>query len=184
MPHGASSHEWTYASIPRRFLAFGADYLIIALYLTILTLIRLFLIPDEALQPSLGGPAIGQPLVFLLLTLPVLLYFTFMESSSRRGTIGKRILHLTVVTVDHSRLTRSRALARAVLKFLPWELSHSCLWRIPGWPLSPQEPSWIVYAGFALVWALIIAYILNAAFSTRRQMLYDRLLRCVVIRST
>ena len=64
---------------------------------------------------------------------------------------------------------------------LAWELSHTCLWRIPGWPLEPQEPSWLVYAGFALVWVLVAAYILSALKSDRRQMLYDRLSGCVVV---
>lgn len=173
----------SYASIPRRLLAFGADYVIIASYLAVLTLLGTFLRQANVMQSLFAGPTIGQVSTFLLVTLPVILYFTLMESSSWRGTLGKRTLGLAVVTVDDARLSPSRALGRAVLKFLPWELSHGCLWRIPGWPLSPDEPPRFVYAGFVLVWVMVGAYVLSALMSNRRQTLYDRLSRCFVVRA-
>lgn len=171
----------SYASIPRRFLAFGVDYVVIAVYLALLTFVTAFLVPAGIVQPLFAGPAIGQISAFLLVTLPVVLYFALFESSSRCATPGKRALGLAVRTAGFTRPTRSRALGRAALKFLPWELSHTCLWRIPGWPLEPQEPSWLVYAGFALVWVLVVVYILSALKSDRRQTLYDRLSGCVVV---
>jgi uncharacterized RDD family membrane protein YckC len=173
-----------YAEIQRRLLAFGIDYCVIASYPAALTAISAFLIPAGALRPLFSGPTVGQASAFFLVTLPVVSYFALMESSSLKGTLGKRILGLAVVTADGARLTRRRALGRAALKFLPWELSHTCLWRIPGWPNSPQEPPWPVYAGFGLVWSLIGVYVLSAILSNRRQALYDRISRCVVIRET
>lgn len=172
----------SYASIFRRLLAFSADYVVIAVYLALLTLLRFYLVPTKVTQFLFAGPTIGQVSAFLLVTLPVILYFTLTESSPWCATPGKRVLGLAVQSTDFTRLTRSRALGRTVLKLLPWELSHTCLWRIPGWPREPQAPSWLVYAGFALVWMLIAAYILGALTSNRRQTLYDRLSGCVVVR--
>jgi uncharacterized RDD family membrane protein YckC len=173
----------TFASIPRRFLAFTIDYIIISSYLAVLILISVLVMHDALAQTLFADPVTGQVSGFFFVTLPVILYFSLMESSSWRATPGKRILGLTVVTDSDTRLTRARAFARSVIKFLPWELSHSCLWRIPGWPRTPHEPPWIVYVGFALVWGLLGAYILNAVFSSRHQTLYDRLLCCIVIRT-
>jgi uncharacterized RDD family membrane protein YckC len=170
------------ASVLRRLIAFGADYCIIAVYLVVLILIGAWLAPTEMVRSLFASPAAGQASGFVIVTLPVLLYFTLMESSTLRGTLGKRTLGLVVVTVENTRLTRSRALGRSALKFLPWELSHGCLWRIPGWPAAPQEPPWGVYVGFAVVWGLVLAYILSAVISKRGQTLYDKLSQCIVIR--
>jgi uncharacterized RDD family membrane protein YckC len=153
-----------------------------AAYLAVLTFVSARLIPPDVRESLFAGPTVGQLSAFLVVTLPVILYFSLMESSSFRGTLGKRALGIAVVTEDLTRLSRSRALGRAALKFLPWELSHGCLWRIPGWPASPHDPPLGVYVGFGVVWALIIVYILGAVMSDRRQTLYDRLCRCVVIR--
>jgi uncharacterized RDD family membrane protein YckC len=172
----------SYASIPRRLAAFAVDYIIIASYLAVLTLVFVFVVPDEVIGYLFAGPEIGQASAFLLLTLPVVLYFALMESSSWSATPGKRALGVAVQASDLTRPSRPKSLRRTALKFLPWELSHTCLWRIPGWPQAPEEPSWLVYVGFALVWVLVAAYILSALVSDRRQTLYDRLSGCVVLR--
>jgi uncharacterized RDD family membrane protein YckC len=172
------------ARIRRRLLAFGVDYVVIAFYLALMTLAGKFLIPTRVMQSLFADPVVGQLSVFLMLTLPVLAYFTLMESSSWKGTIGKRALGLALVTVDHGGLSIYRALGRNALKLLPWELSHTCLWRVPGWPQAPQQPPWFIIAGFVLVWILVGAYILSALLSKRRQTLYDRLSRCFVVRAT
>jgi uncharacterized RDD family membrane protein YckC len=174
----------SYASLLRRLLAFGVDYFVIASYLALFTFLGSFVMPTGVMQFLFAGPTIGQASAFLLVTLPVILYFALMESSSWCATLGKRILRISVRTTELGRPTLSSTLGRSVLKFLPWELSHTCLWRIPGWPLAPEQPSWLVYAGFGLVWVLVAAYLLGAVFSDRRQTLYDRLSGCMVVRVT
>ncbi|HEY6412027.1 MAG TPA: hypothetical protein VIY29_31595, partial [Ktedonobacteraceae bacterium] len=72
-----------------------------------------------------------------------------------------------------ARLSLPRSFARSLLKFVPWELTHACLWRIPGWPLAPTTPSPIITAGLVLVWILVGAYLVSMLASKKHQALYD-----------
>ena len=75
----------------------------------------------------------------------------------------------------------ARALARSALKCLPWELVHTCLLRIPGWPRrSASSPSRTV-VGLAGVWVLATAYALSGVLSPRRETLYDRAASAVIL---
>lgn len=56
---------------------------------------------------------------------------------------------------------------------MPWELTHACLWRIPGWPLAPTPPSAVITAGLVLVWVLVAAYLVSMLVSKKHQALYD-----------
>jgi uncharacterized RDD family membrane protein YckC len=71
------------------------------------------------------------------------------------------------------RLSFERSLVRSLIKFLPWELTHACLWRIPGWPTNPQTPSPIITAGLVLVWVIAGAYVISMLVSKKHQTLYD-----------
>jgi hypothetical protein len=66
-----------------------------------------------------------------------------------------------------------RALWRNALKLIPWELTHACLWRIPGWPLAPETPPLWITVGLILVWVVVAVYVLSLALSQRGQTLYD-----------
>src|SRR5260221_8987741 len=143
-----------YAGLWPRVLAFAVDYILIAAYLVVLVTAG---VAAQRLAPAVAGTAFGNPLAgeltgFLLITLPVTLYFALSESSARQASWGKRQLHLRVQRLgDHrgQRLSRARGLGRAALKFVPWELAHACIWQVTfaGPRLSP-----IIGAGFALVW--------------------------------
>jgi len=37
---------------------------------------------------------------------------------------------LRVIRTDGARLSKTRALSRTVLKFIPWELTHTLIWQI------------------------------------------------------
>jgi hypothetical protein len=50
-----------------------------------------------------------------------------------------------VVRTDGERLTFARALARTLLKFVPWELSHTLIWQIRF--AQPQEMA-LINMGF------------------------------------
>jgi len=54
----------------------------------------------------------------LVLTIGSWLYSAFAESSSRRATIGKRIMGLQVVTADGSKVSFGQATIRHFMKFL------------------------------------------------------------------
>ena len=113
-----------------------------------------------------------------MLTLPVALYFALLESSSWQATWGKRRRGLKVMGTNGERLTRTRAIGRTLLKFIPWELAHTCIWQIS---FAPQEPSPLITLGFVLVWLLIGANIVKLWLSPTHQTLYDRLAGTYVI---
>jgi uncharacterized RDD family membrane protein YckC len=77
-----------------------------------------------------------------------------------------------VINVAGMRLSPLRSICRTVLKFLPWELSHFCIWQLS----FAREPSSAIYAiGFAIVWLIIGANVVSLLVSPTRQTLYDRL---------
>ncbi len=168
----------------KRILAFALDYLIVAAYMAVVSLLT-WAVSHTAAGPALAGlfadPLAAQITIVATVTLPVVLCFALLESSPRQATWGKWQMHLRVVSVDGGRPGRGRALVRSLVKFLPWELAHTCLWRVPGWPLDPQEPPWPVYAGFGLVWLLALVYLAGLFVGEKRQTLYDRLARTRVL---
>ena len=174
----------TFANVWQRFKAFLLDYLIIAAYIVLLTIVSvgLGLGPLRSLfRVIFADPNSSELSAFLLLVLPVILYFAFFEHSSWQATWGKRKMGLHVTDMHGSRLSFPRALARSLLKFVPWELTHACLWRIPGWPLAPTPPSPIITAGLVLVWVAVAAYLLSLLVSKEHQALYDWIARTYVV---
>jgi len=163
-----------------RILAFAIDYLPIAAYLAVLVAGGAWLSrSSETLTRVLfGGPVIGEASGFLLITLPVTLYFALSEASSRQATWGKTRMGLMVTDVAGTRLSRARSIGRSALKFIPWELAHACIWQVS----FARDPSSAVYVvGFALVWLLIGANVVSLLVSPTSQTLYDRAAGSVVV---
>jgi uncharacterized RDD family membrane protein YckC len=170
----------SYASPRARLLAFARDYLAIALYLIMVVIFGLTLrsaFPKTA-SKLFGNPLTGQVTAFVLVTLPVTLYFTLLESSSWQATWGKRQQRLKVIGRDGRRLSRSRALVRNLLKFVPWELTHTCMWQVGS---GAAEPSPLITAGFVLVWLLVIANVACLWLGSTHQTLYDWLAATYVV---
>lgn len=166
----------TYANGWQRIAAFLLDYLIIALYLVLLIIVGVglgFGPLRGAFQAMFADPNKSEFSAFLLLVLPVVLYFALLECAPWQATWGKRKMGLRVTDTHGARLSFPRSLGRSLLKFAPWELTHACIWRIPGWPLAPSAPSTIIAAGLALVWVLVAAYLVSLLVSQRHQTLYD-----------
>ncbi len=164
------------ASFQQRISAFLLDYLVIALYMIFLVIISVGLGMGpfrDAFRTMFANPNISEISAFLLLVLPVILYFTLFESSSWKASWGKRKLGLYVIDKHGERLTLPISFVRSILKFLPWELTHACLWRIPGWPLAPTTPSPLIIAGLALVWILVAAYLVSILTNKKHRSLYD-----------
>lgn len=163
-----------------RGLAFALDYVIIGAYL-----IAIFGLgaATNARTPGLLAPLFGTPwsaqlTAFVLITLPVTLYFAFGEAGPTGATWGKRQLRLQVCTVAGRRMTLSRSLGRTVLKFIPWELAHTCIWNI-SLAEGPVPP--IYWTGLILVWLLVAANVLSVVTNRERQTLYDRIAGTTVI---
>lgn len=163
-----------------RILAFAWDYLLIAAYIAVLVLAGLAAMKWAPQQMSwaFGCPARGQLFGFLLLTLPVVLYFSISEASRQQASWGKSRRGLRVVSTGDGRLGLLRSLLRNLLKFTPWELSHFFVWQAAF--RGPDLPSWI-NLGFGAVWALIAAYGLSLWMSGSGQAIYDRLARARVV---
>ncbi len=78
-------------------------------------------------QAMFADPDSSEFSAFLLLVLPVILYFALFEHSSWQATWGKRKMGLRVIDRHGARLSLPRSLTRSLLKFAPWELTHACL---------------------------------------------------------
>jgi uncharacterized RDD family membrane protein YckC len=160
------------ASFWQRVKALAFDYLLIAGYLVVVTLVGVGInVASPAVAQSIfANRILGQVIGFALVTLPVTLYYALLESSPQRATWGKRKVGLRVMQTDGTRLSFARALARTLLKFVPWELSHTLIWQIRF--AQPQEMTFI-NIGFVLVWLLIGANLASLLLSKKHQTLYD-----------
>ncbi len=173
----------SYAKLTARILAFALDYIWIAAYLAFVVALGVVLntfFPAVA-NRLFSNPFSGQITGFLLITLPVSLYFVLSESSAQQATWGKRKRGLQVTRIDGSRLSFLRAGSRTLLKFIPWELAHTCIWQIS---FAQQERSPLITLGFVLVYVLIGANLLSLWKSPTNQTLYDRLAGTHVVANT
>lgn len=170
----------SYAGLIVRTIAFALDYIIIAGYLIFVVVLGTALntfFPIVA-HRLFSNPLSGQIIGLLIITLPVSLYFILLESSIWQATWGKRKKGLQVTRTDGSQLTILRASSRTLLKFIPWELAHTCVWQIS---FVQQEPPQIIIMGFVLVWVLVGANILSLWISPTNQTLYDWLTGTYVV---
>ena len=146
------------------------------LYLIALTLIGFLasqLFPRSLtflFSTALSAQATG----FALVTLPISLYFALLEA--RGSTLGKQQRGLTVRRLNGQALGLRVSVQRTDLKFLPWELSHTCIWQLR----FEQLPSEVIVAGFILVWVLVGGNALSLLTKVRHQTLCDKLLRIMV----
>ncbi len=159
-----------------RIIAFLLDYLVISGYLVVLTGLT-FVVSRNADADSwaafFASPIRADLVAFLTTVLPVALYFAASESSARQATWGKRRRGLKVETTAGARPPFARTFARAGLKLLPWQLAHTCLFNIPGWPMDTGEPPAWVIVGFSLVWLLVAACFVSLFVSRDRRTPYD-----------
>lgn len=163
-----------------RAAAFALDYVIILIYLAILTLIGLLLNTLLGVNQWLFSDRVrAQSAGFVLITLPVTLYFAFSESSPRRATWGKAKVGLQVTDYRGEQISFWRSLARTALKFVPWELAHTLVWQIAFFPMN--SPAWVNY-GFVLVYGLIGLNLASILFTRQHQAIYDLLAKTYVIK--
>ena len=127
MDHGSK----TFAGFWPRMKAFALDYIIISGYLIALTLVFMLLNSiTDAFQQLFSQRVQAQVLAFLMVTFPVTLYFSITESSAGQSTWGKQRLGLRVIDQEGNRLRFPKALTRTLLKFIPWEISHTLIWQM------------------------------------------------------
>jgi uncharacterized RDD family membrane protein YckC len=171
-----------FAGVWRRVAAFALDYILILFYLALLTLIMLALDSFFGITQWLFAERIrAQVSAFLLVTLPVTLYFSFGEASARKATRGKAKLRIQVTDLHGRRIGLWRALARTGLKFVPWELSHTLIWTITF--SNANVPDWVNY-GFVLVYGLLGLNLASLVLTRKHQALYDLLAGTCVIKQS
>lgn len=158
------------AGVWLRLKAFLLDYIWILMYLGFVLLLSMVLLPG--IQGLFTGPfAIAQLTGFLLVTLPVSLYFAIGDSKRFAGTFGKQKMGIQVTVVSGDPIGFFRSLWRVALKFLPWELSHFLVYRLI-YLGDGAVPMQLIIIGGA-VYALMFAYVLSAFFSKEKRSVYD-----------
>ncbi|ALS79604.1 hypothetical protein AUO94_13645 [Planococcus kocurii] len=168
------------AGIWIRLKAFTLDYLWIFLYLILVGLLTVVLAPE--LQDYFNDSAgVAQLTGFLLVTLPVSLYFAIGDSALFKGTYGKRKMRIRVVDIHEQPTGILRSAVRVIFKFLPWELSHFLVYRLVR--LGEDEfPLSLMLIG-SVIYLLIFIYILTAIFSKEDRSFYDWMSGTKVIRT-
>lgn len=168
-----------YAGFWQRAGAFALDYILILGYLLGIPLLSLLTNRSfDGYQWLFADRIRAQFVAFFLVTLPITLYFSTSESSTRQATWGKQRLKLKVTDRNGNRVSFWRALGRTLLKFIPWEISHTLVWQI--YFSAQVESAWINY-GFVLVHLLIGLNIISLVLTKTHQTLYDLLTNTYVI---
>ncbi len=159
-----------YAPFKLRIYAFLLDYILIAAYgiLVLGSLSFLF----GSYFPSLfsNSPVTAQLTGFLVMTLPVSLYFILSEHSKWQGTWGKRKMGVRVVDASGRRIDMSRSIIRTAIKFLPWEVAHFCIWRLM-LPADFSEMTLLIM--LSAVNVSILIYFLTPFTNKKRKNVYD-----------
>ena len=173
----AFTNTFQYAGFAKRLKAFAFDYLIIFGYIILLTTVTMAV---NKISGLLGlslqwpeNPILADLMAFVTLVLPVVLYFTFQESSSKQSTWGKRKAGIRVVNADGGRLTRRQAFVRSLVKMIPWQVAHTSLVHVPGLPFAVTTIPPAVTAGFILVYVLAGIYLATVFISKKRRTPYD-----------
>lgn len=160
----------------KRLTAFAIDFLLIAAYILVLGVIGVSTTRLTSELVALASPWTMDLLAFLVLILPVILYFALQEGSQRQATLGKRWVGIVVVNAQGQKLSWRQALIRSAIKFSPWQLAHTCLFQI--W--SGQTSPWLSI-GALLAQGLVGIYVLSIILSKDHRALYDWLSGAYVI---
>ena len=171
------------ASMGTRLKAFGLDYLVVLAFLLVMGGVGALLTLgplSESWRGLFSSPWRADGMAFLLSVLPVTLYFAVSEH--RQGaTWGKARMGLLVRETDGSPVSFKRSLVRSGLKFLPWQLSHTAMLHIPGFPLAPGEPSVWSLGLLLFAWTLVGAYVVGLMPLWQGRTLYDRIAGTIVV---
>jgi len=175
----------SFAGPRSRVFAFALDYLLICGYILVVTTISTFMIRGPLRQHTdslFATPTRRDLIAFLTLILPVTLYFTYCESSHHQATWGKRKVGVFVTDRHGGRLSRSRAFARSALKFAPWQVAHTSLFHIPGWPLASTTVPPLAQGGLSVGMLTASAYLLSIIIDKQHRALFDRVTGSMVLK--
>jgi uncharacterized RDD family membrane protein YckC len=168
------------ASSGQRALAFFFDYLLIVAYLLVLTAASFGLTAVAGPLPTVS-PYVFDLMVFAVAVLPIILYFTLLEGGGRQATWGKRRVRIRVTAVDRKPLTYRQSLIRSLVKFVPWQIAHTSLFHIPGWPGAVEAVGTASMVGLIVAQGLALLYILCLLFTPTGRAPYDWLAGTMVV---
>jgi uncharacterized RDD family membrane protein YckC len=170
------------STLVRRLAAYGLDCLLLFAGLLVLQAVLYPINPIVSMRQR-GASFSGTQLhlwVFATATMPFLLYFAAMISSSRQATLGMRWLKLRVGDVTGRRVSFARAILRTAVLLLPFELNHTMMFHAA--PPPGETPGVLFWAGISTVWVLIAIYLTAAAGSRWGQSIHDRVAGTRVLR--
>ena len=108
--------------------------------------------------------------VFASVSVPIWFYFALFWSSSWQATPGMLAVGIDVGDLTGARIGFWPALVRAVVLLVPFEINHAAMLHPrPIW--SDPKPGF--RAGFALVWVVVLAYVVLVFVTEHRQSLHD-----------
>lgn len=149
----------TFAIAARRVSAFAVDWLVVALWAGVLFGAVMIATAGRPGRPH--DPWTAQAIGFFAMTLPVVLYFAYCESSATHATLGKRLLRLEALSEASRRLSFRATLLRNAVKLAPWELGHSVANQAI-FAADTAPPMWVWLAAAAAmgvpVWWLIYLF--------------------------
>ncbi|WP_213525082.1 RDD family protein [Paenibacillus sp. J31TS4] len=159
-----------------RIIAFLWDYVIISGYIILLIGISYLIRP--LLAPLFTtNPLLAEVTGFLFLTLPVYLYFAVCEGSGSHATWGKRKVGIMVTGRYGQSIGLGSSLVRSALKFAPWELAHFTIWHMV---LPSDYPESLIYSLLAVVYVLVLIYLISPLWSKNKQTVYDLIAGTVI----
>lgn len=160
-------------------MAFAYDYILIAIYIGILTATTLLLAalgrPVDRFFADAGSSDLSA---FILLILPVIIYFGWQEGSVRQSTWGKRRVGLRVTDGKGQPIGYPQAFLRAILKFVPWQMAHTAIFQLS---FADNGVALWVYLLLGGAYGLAIVYIVAIWRRPDHRALYDLLARTAVI---
>jgi uncharacterized RDD family membrane protein YckC len=174
--------ERSYAGVLSRVIAYFIDCLLLAVVLAVCQGAMYDLNPLISIMRSGQQPtAIQLHLwVFATVTFPSFLYFSLMMLTSRRATVGMRLLKLRVTDVNGGRIGFGQALLRSAVMLIPFELNHTVMFHLLPRGGPPSTPFWLGLVG---VWAVIAIYVAVIVLTPRRQSVHDLVAGTVVQRA-
>lgn len=120
--------EFEVAEFHKRLLAYVIDFIILFIYL--LSMYALLINGFGLEYESIG-------FIILVLLLPTLFYTPLAELLMGGQTVGKKMLHIKVVSLDGGEPTLGQVLLRWFLRFYEWGgIIFYLFWRSPFWGLS------------------------------------------------
>ena len=171
-----------YASFNQRFVASLIDGVIFLL------VVYLILGKPEINENTSDELQQIKYFVFIVLnTVLNWLYFAILESSQIQGTLGKKIVEISVTDLRGNKISFGKATARYFGKsffFVIW--IAATIVAVMGQATGPTDSPYFILAGILFILGLILLVIgyLMAAFTPEKQALHDIMARCLVGRAS